>query len=47
MEDKVILDVMDDAFLPKRRWPDFFVFISLLEVCHVRGGVKKGGLGGC
>ena len=42
MEDRVIPDVMNDVYLPKGRYPENFVPISLLEVCQ-EGGVKKGG----
>ena len=45
MEDMVIPDLMNDVFLPQRRYPEHFVLISLLEVCQ-EGGVKKGVLGG-
>ena len=40
MEDRVILDIMDD-FLAQRRYPENFMLISQLEVCQ-EGGVKKG-----
>jgi hypothetical protein len=39
LEDMVVLDVMNDVFLPQGRYPENFVLISLLEVW----GVKKGG----
>ena len=42
MEDRVILDVMNDVFLPQERYPENLVLISLLEVCQEEG-VKKGG----
>ena len=42
MEDRVILDVMNDVFLPKGRYPENFVLISQSEVCQEEG-VKKGG----
>ena len=42
MEDRFILDVLDDPILPKGRYPESFVLISLLEVCQ-EWGVKKGG----
>ena len=42
LEDRVILDVMDDHILAPGRYPENFVLISLLEVCQ-EGGVKKGG----
>ena len=42
MEDRLILDVMDDIFLPQGIYPETFVLISLLEVSQ-EWGVKKGG----
>ena len=33
----VILDVMDDLVLPQGRYPEYFVLISLLEVCQEGG----------
>ena len=42
MEDRVILDFMNDLILPPGRYPENFMLISLLEVCQ-EGGVKKGG----
>ena len=42
MEDRVILDVMNDVFLPQGRYPENFVLISQLEMCQ-EGGVKNGG----
>ena len=45
MEDRVILDVMNDVFLPQGRYPENFVPISSLEVCQ-EGGFKRGVLGG-
>ena len=42
MEVRVIYDVMNDVFQPKRRYPENFVLISQPEVCQ-EGGVKKGG----
>ena len=42
MEDRVILDVMEHVFLPKGRYPESFVLISLSEVCQ-EGRVEKGG----
>ena len=45
MGDMVVPDIMNDVFLPQRRYPENFVLISLLEVCQ-EGGVKKGVLGG-
>ena len=38
MEDRVILDVMDDHILAPGRYPENFVLISLLEVCQMGGG---------
>ena len=46
MEDMVIPDVMNDAFLPQGKYPEKFVLISQLEVCQ-EGGVTKGVFGGC
>ena len=43
MEDRVILDVINDVFLPQGRYPENFVLISQLEVCQ-EAGVKKGGI---
>ena len=37
LEDMIILDVMDDHILAPGRYPENFVLISLLEVCHKRG----------
>ena len=37
----VIPDITNDFFLPKGRYPENFVLISLLEVCQEEG-VKKG-----
>ena len=42
MEDMVIPDVMNDVFLPKGRYPQNFVLISLLEVCQEGGGQEVG-----
>ena len=42
MEDRVILDVMNDVVLPQGKYPENFVLISQLEVCQEEG-VKKGG----
>ena len=42
LEDMVVSDVMNDVFLPQRRYPENFVLISQSEVCQ-EGGVKKGG----
>ena len=44
LEDRVILDVMEDVFLPQRRYPESFMWISLLEVCQ-EWGINKGSLG--
>ena len=46
LEDRVILDIMDDHILAPGRYPESFVLISLLEVCQEGGGVKKGVLVG-
>ena len=37
LEDRAILDVMDDLFWPKGRYPESFGLISLLEVCQEWG----------
>ena len=37
----VIPDIMDDVFLPQRRYPENFVLISQLEVCQEEE-VKEG-----
>merc|ERR1712219_31212 len=42
LEDMVIPDIMNDVYLPLRRYPENFMLISLLEV-YQEGGVKKGG----
>ena len=42
MEDMVVPDVMNDVFLPQRRYSENFVLISQSEVCQEKG-VKKGG----
>ena len=42
LEDMVILDVMGDLVWPKRRYPESFVLISLLEGCQ-ECGVLHGG----
>ena len=42
MDDRVILDVMNDVLLPQGRNPENFVLISQIEVCQEEG-VKKGG----
>ena len=47
LEDRVILDVMDDHILAPGRYPENFVLISLLEVCQEGGGSRRGVLGGC
>ena len=38
MEVWVFLDIMNDVFLPKGRYPENFVLISQLEVCQEGGG---------
>ena len=45
VEERVTPDIMNDVFSPQGRYPENFVFISLLEVCQ-EGGVKKGVIGG-
>ena len=45
MEDRVILDVMNDVFLPQGRYSENFVLISQLEVCQ-EGGSRRRVLGG-
>ena len=40
MEDLVFPDIMNDVFLPERRYPENFVLISQLEMCQ-EGGFKK------
>ena len=42
MEDRFILDVMDDVFIPQGRYPENVVPISLLEVCQECGGQEGG-----
>ena len=42
MEDRVILDVMDDVFLPQGKYPESFMLIYLLEVCQEVGGQEWG-----
>ena len=42
MEDRVIPDAMNHVFLPQGKYPENFVFISLLEGCQEGVGVKKG-----
>ena len=34
MEDRVILDVMDDLGWPQERFPEMFILIPLFEVCQ-------------
>ena len=34
LEDRIIVDVMQDIVWPKGRYPEIFVFISLLKVCQ-------------
>ena len=46
LEDRVILDVMDDHILPPRRYTENFVLISLLEVCQEGVGSRRGVLVG-
>ena len=46
LDDKVILDVMDDHILAPGRYPENFVLITLLEVCQEGGGSRRGVLGG-
>ena len=41
MDDRIIIDIMNDAILPQGRYPENFMLISLLEV-RQEGGVKKG-----
>ena len=43
MEDRVIHIVMNDIFIPKGRYPENFVLISLLEVCQEGAGGQEGG----
>ena len=40
MEDMVVPDVMNYVFLPQGRYPENFVLISLLEVCHEGGNLE-------
>ena len=42
LEDRVILDVVDDFVFPKGRYSESFVLKSLLEVCQ-EWGVLPGG----
>ena len=44
LEDMVIPGVMDDLISPQGRYPERFMFISLLEVCQ-KLWVKKGAPG--
>ena len=46
MEYRVILDIINDVFLPQERYPENFVLISELEVCQEGGGSRRGVLGG-
>ena len=43
MEDRVILDVMNDVLLPHGRYPENFVLISQLEVCQEGEAGQEGG----
>ena len=43
MEDRVVPDVMKIIFLPQGRYPENFVFISLLKVCQGGGWAQDGG----
>ena len=45
MDDRVILDMLNDVLLPQRRYPENFVLISRLEV-RQEGGSRMGVLGG-
>ena len=45
LEDRVILYVMNELVWPKRRYPESFMLMSLLEVCQ-EGGSFMGVLGG-
>ena len=42
MDDRIIVDIMNDVLLPQGRFPENFMMISQLEVCQ-EGGVNKGG----
>ena len=42
MDDRVIVDIMNDVLLPQERYPKNFVLISQLEVCQKRGGQEGG-----
>ena len=42
LDDRVILDVMDDLILPQGRHPENFVLISLLEVRQEGEGREEG-----
>ena len=39
---RIILDIMNNFFLPSGRYPENFVFISLLEVCEEGEGEEGG-----
>ena len=41
LEDRVILDVMNDHILAPGRYPENFVLISLLEVCQEEGSRRE------
>ena len=42
MEDRVILDIMNDLGRPQESYPENFMLLSLLEVCQDRGGQEGG-----
>ena len=46
LEDRVILEVMDDLVLPEKRYPESFGLIYSLEVCQEWGSFM-GVFGGC
>ena len=46
IEDRAILDVMNDVFLPEGRYPENFVLISQLEEGQEGGGSRRGVHGG-
>ena len=45
MNDRVIVDIMNDVLLPQGRYPENFMLISQLEECQ-EGGSKRGVFGG-